>query len=566
MSFINGKFVNFTSLTANRAVIANGSGKLITSNGTTTQYLRGDGSIADFPANAGGGSVGVVYYLNGGTSQGTIGGTTYYQMSSVAVTGSAVDFTLNGDGLICSFLTNVGVPNVALIPAGNFNFEIYASLTNNVSGTPQIYIELYKYDGTNFTLISTTQAAQLQTTNIDLYTFPVAVPATVMNASDRLAIKIYSANIGSRTVAIHTQDSHLCEVITTFTTGITSLNGLTLSAQTMVVGTSGTNFTISSSGSTHTFNIPVSSATNTGLLSSSNWTTFNNKLSKGTKTIFCIDNGDFANGQAAIDAASAGDTILFGAKSGGWGDLVIPVYKKLSLTGLQSERSLYVQVGSITYSPTTGTQIVENELYIESLYITSSTSDCITHGGTSPSRIRINNCFINPTGASNKGMVFSNTNANSSSYAYQNVLISTNTATLIQSSVAFAKLYRNTVDCAAIGLTLTAGTLENNLTNYSSSTTGNCISITGGTMLCGYSLVSTTGANSSGVAVSTGAVFASSYNTFSVPTGTGYCVRGTGIHVYSSMTFANSALLAYNVKVQNTLTNVPYTTAFTLSP
>jgi hypothetical protein len=30
--------------------------------------------------------------------------------------------------------------------------------------------------------------------------------------------------------------------------------------------------------------------------------------------------------------------------------------------------------------------------------------------------------------------------------------------------------------------------------------------------------------------------------------------------------YLNSALLAYNVKVQNTLTNVDYTTAFTLSP
>jgi hypothetical protein len=43
---------------------------------------------------------------------------------------------------------------------------------------------------------------------------------------------------------------------------------------------------------------------------------YTNRLIKGTKTIFCIDNGDFATGQDAINAAAAGDTILFGVKSG----------------------------------------------------------------------------------------------------------------------------------------------------------------------------------------------------------------------------------------------------------
>ncbi len=60
--------------------------------------------------------------------------------------------------------------------------------------------------------------------------------------------------------------------------GISSLNGLTASTQLFVTGTSGTDFTISSSGSTHTFNIPTASASNRGLLSSTDWTIFNNKF------------------------------------------------------------------------------------------------------------------------------------------------------------------------------------------------------------------------------------------------------------------------------------------------
>ena len=60
-------------------------------------------------------------------------------------------------------------------------------------------------------------------------------------------------------------------------TGITSLNGLTALTQTFAVGTSGTDFGISSASSTHTFNLPTASAANRGALSSTDWTTFNNK-------------------------------------------------------------------------------------------------------------------------------------------------------------------------------------------------------------------------------------------------------------------------------------------------
>ena len=60
-------------------------------------------------------------------------------------------------------------------------------------------------------------------------------------------------------------------------TGITAINSLTGAAQTLVAGTSGTTFDISSSGTTHTFNLPTASATNRGALSSTDWTTFNSK-------------------------------------------------------------------------------------------------------------------------------------------------------------------------------------------------------------------------------------------------------------------------------------------------
>jgi hypothetical protein len=50
--------------------------------------------------------------------------------------------------------------------------------------------------------------------------------------------------------------------------GITSLNGLSTTAQTFAIGTLGTNFNINSVGTTHTFNFPNASAASRGLLTS----------------------------------------------------------------------------------------------------------------------------------------------------------------------------------------------------------------------------------------------------------------------------------------------------------
>ena len=60
-------------------------------------------------------------------------------------------------------------------------------------------------------------------------------------------------------------------------TGITAINSLTGASQTIVTGTSGTDFAVSSVGTTHTLNLPTASATNRGVLSSTDWSTFNGK-------------------------------------------------------------------------------------------------------------------------------------------------------------------------------------------------------------------------------------------------------------------------------------------------
>ena len=245
--------------------------------GTASQYIRGDGQLATLPSGGGGGSS-VNYYLNGSIAASVA---TYKQLSNTAIIGGGTDFTLTGNGLITQFLTDVGNPNRIEIPGGAWNFEMWFSMSSN-GGTPKFYVELLKYNGTTFTTIANSSAVP-ETINggtvIDLYLTSLAVPTTTLLSTDRLAIRVYIVgNSGGRTATLHTENSHLCEIITTFSGGVTSLNGLTANTQYLAVGTTGTDFNISSLTDTHTFNLPTASATNRGALSTTDWTAFNGKF------------------------------------------------------------------------------------------------------------------------------------------------------------------------------------------------------------------------------------------------------------------------------------------------
>ena len=280
--------------------------------GTTSQYIRGDGSLANFPNNVGGGAS-VTFYLNGGTSQGTFGGTTYYQMSTTAVIGSGADFSISSDGYIASFITDLNQPNQLLIPSGSWNFQIYFSASAS-GGSPNFYVELYSYDGLSFTLISSSSLTPEYITggvDIDLYSTSLAVPQTSLTNTDRLALRIY-VNHSGRTITLHTQDGHLDQIITTFSTGITALNGLTAQIQTFATGTSGVDFNISSSVATHTFNLPTASSSSRGALSSSDWTTFNGKQDNlnGTGVVQSVS--------GVISYVAGSDNDFLQRKSGAW--------------------------------------------------------------------------------------------------------------------------------------------------------------------------------------------------------------------------------------------------------
>ena len=258
--------------------VVSNSGVITALDGDASQYVRGDGTLADFPTSTGGGSS-VSYYLNSSVSQGTIGGVAYRQLSKTPISGAGTDIAISANGYVASYITDANDPALLEVPAGNFNCEFYFSVNNN-TGDPFVYAEVYKYDGTTFTLLGTSTGVPefiTEGTVINPYYFAVPVAVSALSVTDRIAIRIY-VNVDGRTVTLHTENNHLCQVVTTFSKGLISLNNLTRQNQFFATGTSGTDFAISSATATHTFNLPVASATNTGKLSSTDWSTFNGKV------------------------------------------------------------------------------------------------------------------------------------------------------------------------------------------------------------------------------------------------------------------------------------------------
>lgn len=91
--------------------------------------------------------------------------------------------------------------------------------------------------------------------------------------------------------------------------GVDTINGDAHSAQTLTVGTAGTDFAIADNGlGDHKFNLPTASAVNRGALSSADWSTFNGKQNAL---------GPFTNGSVLF---SNGTTIVQDNASFFWND------------------------------------------------------------------------------------------------------------------------------------------------------------------------------------------------------------------------------------------------------
>jgi hypothetical protein len=182
--------------------------------------------------------------------------------------------------------------------------------------------------------------------------------------------------------------------------GITTLNTLTASTQTFAVGSSGTDFTISSATSTHTFNLPTASASARGLLSSANWTTFNSKVGGSGTTNYL---------SKFTASGTIGNSLIFdNGTSVGVGTTSIPSIYKFSVNGTLHILGDQVQQsdgGGITFYNTAGdvsTGAISFNKYVGT-YIYNSLNLPLKFGVNNAEAMRIdgdNNVLINRTTSS----------------------------------------------------------------------------------------------------------------------------------------------------------------------
>jgi hypothetical protein len=203
-------------------------------------------------------STGVLNIPNSSASNFTLNGLT--PTSQTFTTGtSGSDFSINSSGSVHTF----NIPTASSTVRGALSsqdWSIFNNKQNNIAaGTNNQY---WRGDKTWQTLNTgaVTESSNLYFTNAR------ARSAISLSTSGTSGVATYDANTGVLNIPNYAGN--------TFT-----LNGLTPPSQTLNTGASGTDFNITSNGSSHIFNLPSASARNRGLLIASDWINFNNKIS-----------------------------------------------------------------------------------------------------------------------------------------------------------------------------------------------------------------------------------------------------------------------------------------------
>jgi hypothetical protein len=247
---------------------------------------------------------------------------TLSNIGNASLTNSAI--TINGTSTSLGGSINVGtVTSVAALTLGTSGTDVSSTVATGTT-TPVITLNVPTASASNRGALSSTDWSTFNAKQ-------AAITLTTTGTSGAATL------VGSTLNIPNYADTD---------TGITSLNGLTALTQTFAVGTSGTDFAISSATSTHTFNLPTASATNRGALSSADWTTFNNKQNALTNPITGTGTTNYL--PKFTGASALGNSTIFDNGNVGIGNSA-PFYS-LDLTG-QTIRTARI------YSASTDTRI-----------------------------------------------------------------------------------------------------------------------------------------------------------------------------------------------------------------
>jgi hypothetical protein len=308
--------------------------------------------------------------------------------------------------------------------------------------------------------------------------------------------------------------------------------------------------------------------------------------SLGGKLLWCVKDGLYSTLQAAVDAAASHDVILVGPKGSSWGDVTIPGDKPISILGLDAPRNSEIEVGKVVYAPQkagNSGNINLNEIYLANLFINGDFAGAQgvkfgTGANTdAKARLRLVGCYVYNTGTSGDLIVSQNGNVDGGngvpSLYLDNTLVQTGSNNTTSVLVNHVKGYTNirqgcSIEGGQYGLKVAAGNVDAQNCYFEMNGAREVVRVEGGIVTMGYATIKNSTANGSGANITTsGAFLGMGVCTFTVATGTGYCVNGVSgaIFAYSYMTLSNTAIpgLAFNVKIKSAVSAVPVTTAFT---
>lgn len=221
------------------------------------QVLQFDGTSwvpGSIPSGGSGGG-GVVYFLNFNTAADApvtnipqtpnASKELAIAADTVATSYTSANLPTASYAFLGSFVTDLNVPSATSIPAGLWDFNIYAqSSTTNVANQVYFKIEVLKYDGVNApTLISTSNDTYIyDPTEVTQYVSSCIIPSGVtLTATDRLVVYLYGrAHQANKDITFHfgsTYPSHTHSTMPSVTgTGVVKVvNGVFQSPASTIV-------------------------------------------------------------------------------------------------------------------------------------------------------------------------------------------------------------------------------------------------------------------------------------------------------------------------------------------
>jgi hypothetical protein len=231
---------------------------------TCTDNTSNAATWVKIKVSAGTGGGGVVYYLNfdtAGESPLTNIPTTPNTPKKLGLSGEVTPTSYQSAHLptgsyafLASFVTDVGFPSAETIPAGIWDFNIFAE-SSSTNSANQVYfqVKIYQYDDTEtLTLLGTSSDVYIyDPQEINQYVASVIVPQTTILTTDRIVVYIYGrSHQNNKHLTLHFGGNYPSHVHTTLpsisgTGFVTVTNGIfdSTATATIAVTKGGTGFT-----------------------------------------------------------------------------------------------------------------------------------------------------------------------------------------------------------------------------------------------------------------------------------------------------------------------------------